>query len=69
MYANSKHYWNAEGKPDELLHTSGRMLTTRPRIRITLQTTDFDTMKTDNSGADVTTQARLDFILKAMQVT
>ena len=69
MYANSKHYWNVEGKPDQIIIPKGRMLQgTRPAIRITLETTDFLTMKTDGQGANVTTQARLDFIKKAMQV-
>lgn len=38
-------------------------------MRITLETTDFDTMKTDGSGNDVTTTTNLNFIKKAMQVT
>ena len=73
MYGNSQHYQNVNAKPDELITptSSGRLLLNpvRPAIRITLETTDFDTMKTDGSGNDVTTQANLNFIKKAMQVT
>ena len=70
MYANSNHYWNVEGKPDEIANPQARMLlASGSAFRITLETTDFLTMKTDGQGNDVTTQPRLDFLMKAMQVT
>ena len=37
MYANSKHYWNVEGKPDQIINPQGRMLlSSGSAFRITL---------------------------------
>ncbi len=41
----------------------------RTPIRITLDTSDFDFIKTGANGASSTTNARLQFIKRAMQVS
>ena len=62
-----------EGKPDEVYteeHLKGRGLqaTTRNPIRITLDTTDFNSIKTGLNGAANTNSTKLQFIKRTMLV-